>query len=53
MPYGHVNYLINKMGDDDNKIFNFLRVDAKTLTLLNDKCEKSQDNLNYNLKLVE
>lgn len=41
------------VADNDNKIFNFLRVDANTLTLLNDKCEKSQDNLNYNLKLVE
>lgn len=34
-------------------VFNFLREDANTLTLLNDKCEKSQDNLNYSLRPVE
>lgn len=39
--------------NDNHKIFNFLREDANTLILLNDKCEKSQDSLNYSLKLVE
>lgn len=41
------------MADDNNKVFNFLREDANTLILLNDKCEKSQDGLNYSLRLVE
>lgn len=39
--------------DDNNNIFNFLRENANTLTLLNDKCEKAKDNLNYSLRLVE
>lgn len=39
--------------DDNNNIFNFLRENANTLTLLNDKCEKAKDNLNYSLTLVE
>lgn len=39
--------------DDNNNIFNFLRENVNKLTLLNDKCEKAKDNLNYSLRLVE
>lgn len=41
------------VADNGEDIFNFLREDEKTLTLLNDKFEKSKTNLNYSLKLVE
>lgn len=41
------------VADDSNQVFNFLREDENTLTLLNDKCEKAQTDLNYSLKLVE
>ena len=39
--------------DDKKDIFNFLYDDEQTLTLLNDKFEKSSSGLNYTLKLVE
>ncbi len=39
--------------DDKKDIFNFLYEDEQTLTLLNDKFEKSSSGLNYTLKLVE
>lgn len=41
------------VADNGKDIFNFLREDEKTLTLLNDKFEKSETGLNYSLKLVE
>lgn len=41
------------IADDNNQAFNFLREDASTLTLLNDKCERAQTSLNHSLKLVE
>lgn len=41
------------ISDGNNQVFNFLREDENTLTLLNDKCEKAQTDLNYSLKLVE
>lgn len=41
------------IADGNNQVFNFLREDENTLTLLNDKCEKAQTDLNYSLKLVE
>lgn len=41
------------IADDNNKVFNFLREDANTLTLLNNKCERSPSDLNYSLKRVE
>ena len=39
--------------DDKKDIFNFLYEDEQTLTLLNDKFEKSSSGLNYTLKLVD
>lgn len=39
--------------EDGRETFNFLREDDTTITLLNDKCEKAQSQLNYSLKLVE
>lgn len=39
--------------NDNNQVFNFLREDANKLTLLNDKFEKSQSDLNYSLRLEE
>ena len=41
------------VADNGKDIFNFLREDEKTLTLLNDKFEKSETGLNYSLKLIE
>lgn len=41
------------VADNGEDIFNFLLEDEKTLTLLNDKFEKSETSLNYSLKLVE
>lgn len=41
------------IADGNNQVFNFLREDEKTLILLTDKCEKTQTDLNYSLKLVE
>lgn len=39
--------------EDGRETFNFLREDDTTITLLNDKFEKAQSQLNYSLKLVE
>ena len=41
------------VADNGKDIFNFLREDEKTLTLLNDKFENIETGLKYSLKSVE
>ena len=41
------------VADNGKDIFNFLREDEQTLTLLHNKFEKSETGLNYSLKLIE
>ncbi|MEQ3146904.1 hypothetical protein AAAZ61_15245, partial [Phocaeicola coprocola] len=44
--------MLTLITNDQKQTFNFLVENDQTLTLLNDKLEKSQSNLNYQLKKV-